>query len=110
MAAGAGATEGSLFVERYNGELLKLDAATGESKYQLASGASTVSVDPTTGDVFSARNTGGSSTIDEYDASGATEASLASSFEPGGTAEGASEEVYSRARGPKTSRSTGRPR
>ena len=99
MAAGTGATEGFLFVDRYNGELLKLDAATGEVKYTLASGASTVSVDPSSGHIFSARNTGGSSTIDEYDASGASEASLVSSFKPGGTAEGvaangASEEVY----------------
>ena len=99
MAAGTGATEGFLFVDRYNGELLKLDAATGEVKYTLASGGSTVSVDPSNGHVFSARNTGGSSTIDEYDASGASEASLASSFKPGSTAEGvaangASEEVY----------------
>ena len=99
MAAGTGATEGFLFVDRYNGELLKLDAATGEVKYTIASGASTVSVDPSSGHIFSARNTGGSSTIDEYDASGASEASLVSSFKPGGTAEGvaangASEEVY----------------
>ena len=99
MAAGTGATEGFLFVDRYNGELLKLDAATGEVKYTLATGASTVSVDPSNSHIFSARNTGGSSTIDEYDASGATEATLVSSFKPGGTAEGvaangASEEVY----------------
>ena len=99
LAAGSGATAGFLFVDRFNGELKKLDAATGEVKYTLATGASTVSVDPTTGHVFSARNTGGSSTIDEYDASGATEASLVSSFKPGSTAEGvaangASKEVY----------------
>ena len=99
LAAGAGASEGFLFVDRYNGELKKLDAATGEVKYTLASGGSTVSVDPSSGHVFSARNTGGSSTIDEYDASGASEASLVSSFKPGSTAEGvaangASEEVY----------------
>ena len=99
LAAGAGATAGFLFVDRYNGELLKLDAATGEAKYTIATGASTVSVDPSNGHVFSARNTGGSSTVDEYDASGATEASLVSSFKPGSTTEGvaangAAEEVY----------------
>ena len=99
MAAGAGATEGFLFVDRYNGELLKLDAATGEVKYAITTGASTVSVDPATGHVFVARNTGTSSQVDEYDASGAGSATLVSAFKPGSTAEGvaangASEEVY----------------
>ena len=100
MAAGAGATEGFLFVARSTAATLsKLDSTSGELKYEIASGASTVSVDPTTGHVFAARNTGSSSTVDEYDASGATEASLVSSFKPGSTVEGialssAAEEVY----------------
>jgi len=89
MAAGIGATAGFLFVNASTGaQLRKVDAATGEVKYEIATGGSTVTVNPADGHVFAARNTGSSSTVDEYDASGATEAEHLSTIQPGSTVEG----------------------
>jgi hypothetical protein len=68
LAAGAGETDGSIFVDRFNGELFKLDSATGALKYKITTGVTTVTVDPGTGHVFAAKG----SEVVEFDASGAT--------------------------------------
>ena len=100
IAAGTGATAGFIFVNRSNGELLKVDSSTGESKYVLGSGSHrTVYVNPGTGHVYAPRATFGSSELVEYDASGAASATTVSSFKPGSTIEGvavseASGDVY----------------
>jgi len=89
IAAGSAATAGFIFVNRSNGELLKVDAATGESKYQLGAVTHrTVYVNPATGHVYAPRQTGSSSEVVEYDASGAGSATTVSSLKPGSTIEG----------------------
>ncbi|HEU4906612.1 MAG TPA: hypothetical protein VFT19_10945, partial [Solirubrobacterales bacterium] len=101
IAAGTGASAGFLFVNRtgFGAQVSKLDAASGELKYQLGGGGSALTVDPGTGHLFIAKNTGSSSVVEELDVSGASEASLVSSFKPGSTVEGvavnsAEEQVY----------------
>ncbi|HZK15907.1 MAG TPA: hypothetical protein VFC52_04910 [Solirubrobacterales bacterium] len=99
LAAGTGATAGFLFANQSSGSAHKLDAATGEVKYEIATSVNTLSVDPGTGHVFIAKSCCSSSAVEEYDASGAAEASLVSSFKPGSTVEGvaansAEEQVY----------------
>ena len=89
IAAGTGATAGFIFVNRSNGELKKVDSATGEVKYQVGGTAHrTVYVNPGTGHVYAPRSTGSSSEVVEYDASGAASATTVSSFKPGSTIEG----------------------
>lgn len=76
LAAGAGPTAGSLFVNRKNGVASKLDSA-GTLQYQLGTGiARGVAMDPATGRVLVARE----SEVAEYDASSAISASLIGSF------------------------------
>lgn len=89
IAAGTGTTAGFIFVNRSNGVLMKVDSATGASKYQVGGTAHrTVYVNPGTGHVYAPRSTGGSSEVVEYDASGAGSATTVSSFKPGSTIEG----------------------
>ncbi|HEU4906971.1 MAG TPA: hypothetical protein VFT19_12770 [Solirubrobacterales bacterium] len=88
LAAGVGSTAGFIFVNRFNGELFKLDDTSGEIKYQITTSASTVRVDPESGHVFVPRLTGENSEVVEYDASGGAEATKVSAFKPGSTVEG----------------------
>lgn len=88
IAAGAGATAGFIFVNGSNGELLKVDASTGEVKYSLGSENRAVYVNPATGHVYASRNFFESSEVVEYDASGALSATTVSAFKPGSTIEG----------------------
>jgi hypothetical protein len=75
VAAGAGPTNGYLFVNRVNGELFKVDASTGEVKYQVNTSVNTtVTVDASSGHVFAATG----NEVREYDATGASEAKLVS--------------------------------
>jgi hypothetical protein len=66
LAAGAGPSGGAIFVSRFNGDLFKLDSVTGELKYQITTGVTTVSVDPVGGHLYAAKG----SEVVEYDASG----------------------------------------
>ena len=72
LAAGAGATAGSLFVDTIFGKLFKLDAGTGEVKYEIFnSGANTtVAIDPASGHAVLATG----NNVREFDASGASAA------------------------------------
>lgn len=86
LAAGLGATEGSLFVDEYgSGNNVKLDSTSGEAKYTVAkSFNTTVAVDPSSGHVLVVSQ----KLVSEYDASGATEASALSSFSASATIQG----------------------
>ena len=84
VAAGAGPTAGFVFAAKYNGEVSKLDSTTGAAQYDIAGSHKTVSVDPATGHLYAVE----SSTVKEYDASGAGAASLSSSFSIGASVEG----------------------
>ena len=71
LAAGAGPTAGSLFVDNFFGKLSKLDATTGEQKYEVTnSTTTTVTVDPASGHVVTATG----NNVREFDASGASAA------------------------------------
>ena len=88
-AAGGGLTAGSLFTIRLGqgGELVKVNSEDGTTDYTLAPGHfETVAVNPapSSGHVFASIST----KIEEFDASGAFEASLRSSFKPGGNTRG----------------------
>jgi hypothetical protein len=76
LAAGAGSTAGFVFVNRFLGGLFKVEVATGTSKYEVDTGATTVTVDPGTGRVFIAKG----NEVKEYDASGASSATLRSTI------------------------------
>jgi hypothetical protein len=80
LAVGAGSTAGYVFSNSYGGELIKIDSSSGEAKYVVSTGNTTVSVDPASGHVFTAAG----SSVNEYDASGPTEATLLTSISPGG--------------------------
>lgn len=87
LAAGAGPTAGFLFVDRFNGELFKLNASTGALLYggnPITTGATTVTVDPVTGHVLAAVG----SEVREYDASGASSATLLHTFAAGSAVNG----------------------
>ena len=84
VAAGAGPTAGFVFAAKYNGEISKLDSATGAVQYSIAGSHKTVSVDPATGHLYAVEF----GAIKEYDASGAGSASLTSSFSLGAPVEG----------------------
>jgi hypothetical protein len=73
LAAGAGPSASFIFADTYGGELAKLDSSSGEVKYTLTSGVTTVSVDPSSGHVYAVT----ASKLKEFDASGAS-ATLAS--------------------------------
>jgi hypothetical protein len=74
LAAGAGPSAGSIFAESYGGALAKIDSSTGEVRYAIASGVTTVAVDPTSGHVYAVEG----SELTEFDASGAASASTVS--------------------------------
>jgi hypothetical protein len=77
LAAGAGPTAGYVFVATWGGPVVKYDASTGAEEYVVASGSNTtVSVDPATGDVYVASG----EVVREYDASGASSATLVSTI------------------------------
>jgi len=86
LAAGADATEGFIFAAHFLGSVAKLDAVTGEEKYEVESGVSTttLSVDPSSGHLFTAEE----EVIAEYDVSGETEATETSSTSLASTARG----------------------
>jgi hypothetical protein len=85
LVAGAGSTDGFIFPAKFVGKVSKLDATTGEEKYEVASGENkTVTVNPASGHLYTASGT----EVKEFDASGATEATLESSFSPGGEVTG----------------------
>jgi hypothetical protein len=80
LAAGAGSTAGALFAAQYSGPISKIDSSSGELKYTVSSGFyTTVSVDPSTGQVFGATG----SAVDQFDASAGTEATMVASVEVG---------------------------
>jgi hypothetical protein len=78
LAAGTGASSGSIFVDRAAGELFKLNSSTGVKTEvgPIATGVTTVTVDPITGHLFAAKG----SEVVEYDVSGSS-ASVVSSFD-----------------------------
>ena len=77
IAAGAGPTEGFIFPAHYAGPTEKLDSTTGAKEYVVNPGAqtTTVSVDPSSGHVFTVE----AAKIKEYDASGASSSTEVSS-------------------------------
>jgi hypothetical protein len=77
VAAGAGPTEGFIFATQASGPITKLDRSTGAVKYTVAPGTNTtVAVNPADGHVLAASGNG----VNEYDASGATEATQTSTL------------------------------
>jgi hypothetical protein len=84
VAAGAGPTAGFLFANTFFGELFKLDATTGEVKYEVSKGNTTVTVDPVSGHVLTAAG----SEVKEFDASGASSATLLGSIAAGSETRG----------------------
>jgi hypothetical protein len=75
LAAGAGPTNGFLFASRIFGGLFKLDATSGEVKYEVSKGSPNeaivaVTLDPTSGQVLTATR----SEVREFDASGTSSA------------------------------------
>jgi sugar lactone lactonase YvrE len=71
LAAGAGPSEGFIFAAHFFGSLSKLDSSTGVEQYEVDAGPTvTPSVDPTTGNVYSASE----AEIIEFDAAGPTSA------------------------------------
>jgi hypothetical protein len=79
LAAGAGPTAAFLFASKFSGELFKLDATSGELKYKVSEGTTTVTVDPISGHVLSATENG----IKEFDASGSSSATPLGSIAAG---------------------------
>ena len=78
VAAGIGPTAGALFVARYiggagnDGSVRKLDSSTGEDLYgqPITSGATTIAVDGTSGNLLAAKGNG----VAEFNAAGSSEA------------------------------------
>jgi hypothetical protein len=86
LAFGAGPTSGFLFATRFAGELFKLNESTGVKEYEISKGDTTVTVDPKTGHVVAAAG----SEVQEFDASGASSATLLHSQAAGGAVNGVS--------------------
>jgi len=85
LAAGTGPTAGFLFAGRLNAGQFKLDASTGEVKYEVSnSTTTTATVDPTSGHVLSATG----SELKEFDASGTSSATLLGSIAAGSETRG----------------------
>jgi hypothetical protein len=85
LAAGSGATSGSLFATNYEGAVSKLNATTGAPQYVVEEGSNTtVTVDPGSGHVFVAKE----NKVLEYDASGPTKATLETTVSLPSAAEG----------------------
>jgi IPT/TIG domain len=81
LAAGAGPTDGFLFAAHFLGSVAKLDPATGAEEFVIDAGpTTTLSVDPFSGNLFTARE-GEVVEFDASGASGATELPPAISFE-----------------------------
>jgi hypothetical protein len=79
LAAGAGPTAGFIFAAHFNGAVAKLDSASGAEAYEVFAGPTrTLSVDPSTGHLYLLGDE--STTIREFDASGASSASEVSSI------------------------------
>ncbi|HEU4907167.1 MAG TPA: hypothetical protein VFT19_13785 [Solirubrobacterales bacterium] len=79
LAAGAGASAGHLFVSAFLQKYSKIDSASGAFEYDIAStsggagaNATVITADPGNGEVLIRKNT----TVEQYDASGATAAAL----------------------------------
>ncbi len=94
LAAGAGPTAGFLFPTQYEGPISKIDSSTGELKYTVSSGFHvTVAVNPVSGHVY-----GAGSTIEEFDASGASPTAVTNSSVAGAkqglAVRGSSGDVY----------------
>jgi hypothetical protein len=90
LAAGTGPTAGFLFA-RASGEVIaKLEIATNTQKYTFGSEVDTLSLDPATGHPYvGSRASGGApAVIREFDASGASSATLVSSFPLASTPQG----------------------
>jgi hypothetical protein len=70
LAVGAGPSAGFIFVDRFNGELFKLNATTCELTElgPITTGVTTVSVDPTSGHLYGAKG----AEVVEYDVSGSS--------------------------------------
>ncbi|HEX5762692.1 MAG TPA: hypothetical protein VFY04_06180 [Solirubrobacterales bacterium] len=81
LAAGAGPTEGFLFVNQRGGGTFKLDATTGTTHYKVGTTTSnaTVTVDPITGHVLVANG----AEVLEYDASSPTDETLVATTNAG---------------------------
>jgi hypothetical protein len=76
LASGAGPTAGFLFAAKFFGSVEKLDATTGAEEYEVNAGpTTTLSVDPSSGHLFTATG----EEIAEFDASGASSATATSS-------------------------------
>ncbi len=84
LAAGAGPTAGFLFASSLFDGLYKIDATTGEEKYKVDSNNTTVTVDPLSGHVLTANG----NEVREYDASGASSATLLGTIAAGSTVTG----------------------
>jgi hypothetical protein len=85
LAAGAGPTNGFLFVAQYSGPLSKVDSSSGALQYVVNNtNTTTVTVDPASGRVYAAQG----SSVNDLDASGASSASQVDSFSAGGSVEG----------------------
>jgi sugar lactone lactonase YvrE len=71
LAAGAGPTDGFLFAAHFLGSVAKLDAGSGAEEFDVDAGpTTTLSVDPSSGELFTARE----GEVTEFDASGAASA------------------------------------
>jgi DNA-binding beta-propeller fold protein YncE len=87
LAAGAGHTAGFIFPAHFHGSVAKLDSSSGEQKPGVASGPiTTVTINPATGFLYTAVHN--SDEVRKYDASGAGEMTLLSSFSPPSEATG----------------------
>ena len=83
LAAGAGPTNGFLFAAHFLEGVVKLDSTTGAEEYEVDAGpTTTLSVDPFSGNLFTARE-GEVVEFDASGASGATELPPAISLEEG---------------------------
>jgi hypothetical protein len=74
LAAGAGPTAGFIFADNYEGEMAKLNSATGTQEYLVTSGVKTVSVDPASGHVYAVKAT----ELAEFNASGPSASAVSS--------------------------------
>jgi hypothetical protein len=92
VAAGDAASESSFFAAEFPGGVSKFDLATGTSLLPVGpSESTTVAVDPGNGHVLVARG----DQVVEYDASGSTEATVASSLDAGSTVQGVAVDAVS---------------
>jgi hypothetical protein len=102
LAAGVGPSAGYIFADsNFGGHLTKLDSSTGEEKYELTNGVTTVSVDPASGHVYAVKG----SELEELDASGASASTVSLTSLSGGSGvaiRGSSGDVYASKAGSST--------